>query len=165
MEAGSGPAGPWCRQAGQTHLLAALALLPPPLELLKGDLPLQVIDQLRAEARHRAGTARTAREGRASFRTGRGSVPLWRPPRTAASRRSSAPSLPRGGSIAPCEQEPAGFCLPGGDPGQQWRWVLRLCSLCPSPHGGKVRGVREAPLLRAPCFISPQRYFYVRGVS
>lgn len=69
-------------------LLAALALLPPALELLEGDLPLQIVDQLRAEPRHRAGTAgRNAESGRGA------SAIAPAPPRT--SRLGSA--LPRSG--------------------------------------------------------------------
>lgn len=58
MLSGGGRPGPWRGQAGQTDLLAALALLAALLELLEGDLPLQVLDQLRAEARHGSATAR-----------------------------------------------------------------------------------------------------------
>lgn len=123
----AGGAGPRGSQAEQTHLLAALALLSPPLELLEGDLPFQVIDQLRAEARHRAGSSREREQpqpAQGNLVQGRTRVPpvmAPAPPRALTHEFRAAAARPNAAALGRAKRRPLGT---GSRRGLGWRGVL-----------------------------------------
>lgn len=160
------PFKPGGRRGGRADLLAALALLPAPLELLEGDLPLQVIDQLRAEARHGGGAGRGSelQAGRGCRRCGarpapslRARVPRRRPqipasaPQKADRGRPAPLSLQEGASaVAKGELEP-----PPSTPGVPRQGLPHISSprAAPGyPPCTQTRGSREKPPFALPFY-------------
>lgn len=113
------PFKPGGRRGGRADLLAALALLPAPLELLEGDLPLQVIDQLRAEARHGGGAGRGSelQAGRGCRRCGARPAPRLRArvPRRRPQIPASAPQKADRGRPAPLSLQEGASAVAKGE--------------------------------------------------